>query len=340
MVAELPRRASIRRVAAAAGVSMSTVSNVLNKPHLVAAETRRRVEGVMDEVGFVRNGAARQLRGAPSPVVGCVLVDLSNAFFAEVSRGIEDRLAEADCMVVLCSTDVRESREAHYLRMLEEQGVRGILVNPASPRLDQLRRLSERGTPVVLIDHPQAGSGLCAATVDNLEGGALAAEHLLTLGHRRIAYLRAEAPVPSQVQRGIGLRRALDGAGVELLEVLVPQPGTVGMADAAVDRILDLAPRPTAIVCFNDTAALGVLGGLRRRGVAVPAEMSVIGYDDVHFAAGLSPALTTVRQPRYELGRAAADLLLSEGFPDHRHREVRFQPTLVTRASTAAPFDR
>ncbi|MFE9749066.1 LacI family DNA-binding transcriptional regulator [Saccharothrix saharensis] len=335
------RRASIRQVAAAAGVSASTVSNVLNNPDLVATSTRRRVEDAMSEVGYVRNGAARQLRGAPSTIAGCLLLDTANPFFAEVSRGIEDRLTEAGYLLIVGSTDVRFAQENKYLRMMEELGVRGILVNPSGSRLDRLVQLSRRGTPVVLVDHPQAGAELCAVAVDDVHGGGLVADHLLALGHRRIAFLGSSADVRSVGDRGAGLRCSLAAAGPDiaatLVEVRVPEPCTVEAADSTVDRLLSLSPRPTAIVCFNDIVALGVLRGLRRRGVEVPDEMSVVGYDDVHFAEQLHPALTTVRQPKYQLGRTAAELLLAEGHPDHQHEEVRFTPELVVRASTSPP---
>jgi LacI family transcriptional regulator len=335
------RRASIRQVAAEAGVSMSTVSNVLNNPHVVTVDTRRRVEDAMAAVGYVRNGAARQLRGAPSVTVGCVLLDSANPFYAEVARGLEDRLAEAGCMAIVCSTDVRAERETRYLQMLEELGVRGVLLSPVSNRLDAAVELARRGTPVVLVDHPRAGSRLCAVTVDDVRGGELAAEHLVALGHRRIAYLRTEADLPSLVGRAEGLRRGLAAAGLDvpsaLVPVPVPPPAGVAEAEAAVARVLAAEPRPTAVVCFNDMAAVGVMRGLGAAGVDIPGRMSVLGYDDVVFASQLAPALTTIRQPTHELGRAAAELLLAEGRPGHRHKEVRFTPELVVRRSTAAP---
>jgi len=337
--AQRARRASIRQVAAAAGVSTSTVSNVLNNPDIVATDTRRRVEDAMSEVGYVRNGAARQLRGAPSTIAGCLLLDTANPFFAEVSRGIEDRLTEAGCLLIVGSTDVRVAQENNYLRMMEELGVRGILVNPASSRLDQLVRLSARGTPVVLVDHPQAGADLCAVAVDDVHGGGVAADHLLALGHRRIAFLSGRAGVRSLRDRREGVRRAMTKAGLDvssaLVDIPVPEPCTVEVADAVVDQVLAVSPRPTAVICFNDVVALGQLRGLRRHGIAVPEQMSVIGYDDVQFAEQLSPALTTIRQPKYQLGRAAADLLLAENLPGHLHQEIRFTPELVVRASTA-----
>ncbi len=326
-----------------AGVSTSTVSNVLNNPDVVSSATRHRVEEAMVQVGYVRNSAARQLRGAPSVIVGCVLLDSANPFFAEVARGMEDRLAEAGCMPIVCSTDIRLGREARYLRMLEELGVRGVLLSPVGSRLDAAVELARRGTPVVLVDHPRAGLPLCAAAVDNMRGGELAVEHLLARGHRRIAFIRCAAEVRTVDDRGEGIRHALRTAGLDiartLVEVRTPQPAGLDEADRAVDAVLAAVPRPTAIICFNDMAAVGVMRGLRRHSVVVPDEISIVGYDNVIFASQLSPALTTVRQPTHRLGRAAAELLLAEAEPGHRHREIRFTPELVVRASTAVRPD-
>ncbi|GAA1790217.1 LacI family DNA-binding transcriptional regulator [Luedemannella flava] len=335
------RRAGIRQVADLAGVSESTVSNVLNNPHIVAPATRERVERAMNDVGFVRNRAARQLRGAPSSVIGCVLLDTANTFFAEVARGIEDRLAEADCMHLLCSSDVQPERERRYLHMLEEHGVRGIIVNPVRQDLTPLIELSRRGVPVVLLDHPPDGAPLCAVTVDNALGGQRAAEHLLALGHTRIAFLRTAEAVNATVQRQAGARHACLTAGLDpdgaLIDLPVSRPTSSGATEAAVTQLLHQDPRPTAIICFNDVAAVRVLRGLRRAGIRVPEDMSVVGYDDVDFASELSPALTTVRQPRHELGRAAVDLLLAEHDHGHTHRELVFRPDLILRQSTAPP---
>ncbi|GIH08506.1 LacI family transcriptional regulator [Rhizocola hellebori] len=335
------RRGGVRQVAAAAGVSMSTVSNVLNRPDVVAAETRQRVEDAMSAVGFVRNGAARQLRGAPSSVVGCIVLDSSNIFFAEVVRGMEDKLAQANCLLVTCSTDVQPQRELHYLRMLDEQGVRGVIVSPVIGKLDGLVSLSRHGVPVVLLDRRRGKTELCAVTVDNVRGGRLAVQHLLELGHQRIAMVTVSTEVESLADRAKGARLAIRDAGLApddvLLTIRMPGPAAPDRYADAVDHLLALTPRPTAALCFNDTAAVGVLRELRRRGIAVPTEMSVMGYDDVHFASELSPALTTVRQPRYQLGWAAAELLLAESDARHRHQELLFQPDLVVRASTCPP---
>jgi LacI family transcriptional regulator len=294
----------------------------------------------MAQVGFVRNSAARQLRGAPSMAVGAVVLDLANPFYSEVSRGVEDRVTEAGCVLMLFSTDAQVSKEARHLQVLEEHGARGVLVAPAGLRLDPLTDLAARGTPVVLLDHPQGETRLCAVTVDNVEGGRLAAQHVIELGHRRLAFLHSSLGASQSVQRRSGIRQALHAAGLDpasaLADVDIPPPDIAASADAALDGLLAGPNAPTALLCFNDVAALGVLRGLRRLGISVPGEISVVGYDDVQFAAELAPALTTIRQPKYQLGRAAADLLLDESRPGHQHHEILLRPSLIVRDSTGA----
>jgi LacI family transcriptional regulator len=329
----------MREVARMAGVSVSTVANVLSRPAIVAAPTRRRVELAIDAVGYVPNGPARQLRGLPSPLVGSVTLDLANPFYAEVNRGIEDGLAPAGCLLLAGSTDLHPGKEEQLLHLLEQQAVRGIVIAPAAADPEPLLRLSRRGIPVVLLDHPRGRLDLCAVAVDDVLGGRLAAEHLIALGHRRIAFLGGAVDPGPVDRRREGVRDALTAAGLDLLDVRVRihPPSLVDAAAAAVERILAASPPPTAVICLNDTAALGLLDGLQAAGVRVPADISVVGYDDLPIARRLAPSLTTVSQPNYELGRTAAGLLLDEGRPDHTHREIRFQPSLVVRASTGPP---
>lgn len=337
-------RGGMGDVARAAGVSVSTVANVLSRPSIVAPETRRRVQEAMIRVGYVRNGPARVLRGMPSAIVGSVLLDLANPFYAQVNRGIEDRLAYQGCLVLAGSTDLDADKEQRLLGLLEEQAVRGVIIAPIDPDLTRLQELSGRGTPVVLVDHPRGRTDLCSVAVDDMLGGQLAAEHLLALGHRRIAYLSGSVNAVSVEQRRKGVFQALAAAGLDsdevLLDIRMPiEPPE--LPPQAVEQILSASPRPTAVLCVNDAVALDVLRRLESAGVRVPADMSVVGYDDLQFAARLSPPLTTVAQPTYQLGYAAADLLLDEARSDHTHREVLFQPSLVARASTAAaPVDR
>lgn len=328
----------MRHVAEMAGVSPSTVSNVLNNPELVAEETRQRVLAAMEQVGYVPNNVARRLRGVPSPLVGAVVLDLANSFFTEVCRGVEDRLLQDECMLMTCSTDMQPGRELHYLGELEKQGVRGVLITPVAAGLDPLVALSRRGVPVVLLDHRGDGR-LCSVSVDNVSGGEQAAAHLISLGHRRVVMLTGSVEVQQTADRHAGVRKAFREAGLDpdhaVVEVRVPPPNVAATAEAALDHILRLPGPPTAIVCLNDLAALGVISGLRERGIAVPEQMSVVGYDDVVFAPQLTPALTTVWQPKRELGQTAAAMLLDESRPGHRHQSLLYRPRLVVRASTA-----
>jgi LacI family transcriptional regulator len=329
-------RANLGRIAEVAGVSKSTVSNVLNNPDVVADSTRARVQDAMAELGYVRNGAARQLRAGTSRIAGCMLFDVSNPYYAELARGAEDRLAEADLMMLMCSVDVEVGKQEHYLRLLEEQGVRGILICPVGGDLTSVLQVQARGTSVVVIGRSTGGRELCAADVDDRLGGRLAAKHLLDLGHRELVYLAGEGLSIDRRRRGV--REAVaTAANRRLTEITVPRRADQFQIDAAVERIAELRPRPTGVICFNDHTAVPVLQGLQRRGIAVPRDISLVGYDDLPFAAVLSPPLTTVRRPRYELGRAATVLLLSEFEPDHEHREILFEPELVVRASTAPP---
>ena len=332
-----PLRHSVRDVARLAGVSVATVSNVMNRPDVVTAATQQRVQAAMDQLGFVRNLAAAQLRGSQSPSVGVVVLDVGNPFFTDVARGIEDRVAEDGGMVSICSTDEIGEKEARHLRMLQEQGARGILVIPSGAKLRHLEAIARRGTPVVLLDRASRSVDLCAAAVDDVRGGELAAAHLLGHGHRRIAFLNGPSSIRQCVDRRRGAARAVRAAGLDPDDVLVDieasSPKADG-ADPAIELLLEWPRPPTAIMCVNDLLAIGALRALLHRGLRVPADVAIVGYDDIEFVSLISVPLTTVRQPKYQLGYTAADLLLSETQPDHRHRQVLLQPELVVRAST------
>ena len=335
-VAPAVRRRSIRDVALLAGVSVGTVSNVLNNPELVAAGTRDRVQRAIEDLGFVRNGSARQLRAGKSRAVGAIVLDIANPFFTEVTRGIEDRLRESNCLLVLCSSDDSVEKEAHYLGVLEEQRVRGLLITPAARDVSQLQRLQRLGTTVVLLDRTSPTSELCSVSVDDVHGGELAGRHLLECGHRRIGFINGPRATRQCADRRRGLRKAVRAAGLDpdtVIHEVTTQTLNAEGGETALYSMLDAgAVPPEAIFCVNDITALGVLRGLLRRGLSVPGDIAVVGYDDVEFAAMLSTPLTSIRQPKYKLGQAAAELLLAE--PHLRHEQRLFQPELVIRESS------
>jgi LacI family transcriptional regulator len=331
------RRNSIRDVAVLAAVSVGTVSNVLNKPELVTPSTRERVLAAVAELGFVRNGAARSLRAGESRVVGAIVLDIGNPFFTDVARGVEDRLAQADRVLVLCSSDGDPARTTRYLNLLREQDLHGLLVTPTGG-LDDLRVVAASGVPVVLLDRHANERDFCSVAVDDVKGGQLAASHLFDQGHRRIGFLNGPVTTQACADRRKGVRAACRKAGLDVATALVElTPGLNSAAgELGTETLLQLAEPVTAIACVNDLVALGVLRALNRHHVSVPDDMAVIGYDDVEFASELSTPLSSVAQPRYAIGRTAAELLLTEASErvGHEHRQVRYQPELVIRESS------
>ncbi|MGY1829174.1 LacI family DNA-binding transcriptional regulator [Geodermatophilus sp. SYSU D01180] len=336
---------SIRDVAEQAGVSVGTVSNVLNRPEVVSGPTRERVLDAIAALGFVRNESARHLRAGHSRTIGLVVLDIANPFFTDVARGVDDVVDPAGLAVILCNSDDRPEKEAAHLDVLAEQRVQGVLITPTakpSPHLDSLRR---RGVPVVLVDRRASGPDQCAVAVDDVLGGRLAAEHLLERGHRRIAFIGGASGLPQVQERHAGVVAAVreaTGDGDALL-VLSPEHLTVQGGREAAARIVGLpaARRPTAAVCANDLLALGVLQEMVRQGVRVPDDFAIVGYDDIDFAAAAAVPLTSVRKPRAALGSRAAELLLDEARGEgHVHVQEVFEPTLVVRESSMVFRDR
>jgi LacI family transcriptional regulator len=331
---------SIREVAAHAGVSVATVSNVLNRPEIVTERTRERVQSAIRELGFVRNESARQLRAGRSRTIGLVVLDVANPFFTDLARGVEDEANKAGLAVILCNSDDQEHKEKRYLELLEEHRVQGVLITPVFGAGARLTRLQRRGTPVVLVDSRSPSRGQCSVAVDDVLGGDLAMSHLLTAGHERVAFLAGPPAIRQVADRHEGALRALRRAGYPPEQLTVIQAGGLNVSEGqqagASIGAMRPAARPTAVFCANDLIALGVLQEMTRNHIRVPEDISIVGYDDIDFAAAAAVALTSVRQPRLQLGRTAARLLLDEAAdgPDHQHRQVIFEPELVVRQST------
>jgi LacI family transcriptional regulator len=321
----------IKDVASRAGVSTATVSNVLNNPLVVTPATREKVERAIDELGYVRNESARQLRAGSSRTLAYVVLDAANPFFTDVARGAQ-RVADAEGLgLYLCNSNQDPTVEHRYLDLLAEQRVRGVLITPIDPDGAELARLASRGIPLVMVDR-STDTGSCSVSVDDVAGGMLAARHLLDGGHRRIVYIGGPMSLPQVRDRYEGAAKVLG-----TLPSLPTEAMTVADGRQAGQRILQLPPgeRPTAAFCANDLLALGFLQEMTRQGVEVPGRMAIVGYDDIEFAEAAAVPLTSVRQPRELLGRTATELLLEEELPGHVHRQAQFHPELVVRASTA-----
>jgi LacI family transcriptional regulator len=328
----------MKDVAAVAGVSIGTVSNVLNRPHLVSEATRLRVQAAIVELGFVRNETARQLRAGSSRTIAYVVLDAANPFFNDVARGVEE-IARAEGMVVyLCNSNQDGLREREYLERLREQRVQGVLITPIDPDGERLAEMAgSSGMPVVLVDCHARDDATCSVAVDDILGGQLALEHLLETGHERIVFVGGPMTVPQVRDRYQGAHDALTKAGGAELIHLETDALVVAEGRRAGERLVATPPekRPTAAFCANDLLALGLLQAMTRFGLSVPGDLAVVGYDDIEFAEAAAVPLTSVRQPRELLGRTAARLLLEEASGEfHTHQQVRFRPELVVRAST------
>ena len=330
---------SVRDVAERAGVSVGTVSHVLNHPERVAGPTLDRVRAAIDELGFVRSETARRLRHGGSSLVGVLVHDISNPVFTEAARGIEDRLREDNRVPMLSSTDSDPDRERELMSLLAGLDVRGVIVTPSSCTLDNLAVLAGRGIRVVLMDHPPISAGLSTVSGDDVAGARAAIAHLVDLGHRRIGFVNGPLSVRQSVDRRNGVLTALADAGLEPARVLAEIEAVSGghgyTADAGAvgaAALLRAESRPTALFCANDQLAIGAMREIRRRGLSIPDDVAIVGYDDVAIASELITPLTSVHVPMRDIGRAAADLLLADG---SEVRHVAFAPELVVRASTS-----
>jgi LacI family transcriptional regulator len=328
---------SIKDVAAHAGVSPGTVSNVLNRPGKVAPSTRERVEAAINELGFVRHGSASTLRAGYSRTIGLSVIDIGNPFFTEVAAGVEDVASELGYAVILGNSAGSQDKEDRNLRVLAEHRVRGVLITPSGEDPARLDRLREHGISVVLVDHPAHRPDQCAVAVDDVAGGRAAVAHLLAGGARSVAYVTGPLTIRQCVERREGAKAAMRGAGLDPVDLRVAEAATM-TARAGEKAAADLIAGglPEAVFCANDLLALGVLRALLRSGVRVPEEVALMGYDDIDFAAASTVSLSSMRQPTYQLGRIATELLLDEcDNPDtHAHQHIMFQPELVAREST------
>jgi len=332
---------SVRDVALRAGVSVGTVSNVMNHPEKVSPGAVARVTEAIDELGFIRNDAARQLRDGRSKTIGLVVLDVRNPFFTDVARGSEDAAAAAGLSVTLGNSDENPERESSYLDLFEQQRVHGVLISPYADITDRLLRLRKRGIPAVLVDRPSADSSFSSVSVDDIAGGHLAVEHLIAQGRRRIAFVGGPMDIRQVSDRLEGAKQAIAANPGVTLEIIPIDALSVLEGRAAGLSVRDRAPadRPDGIFAANDLVAMGVLQALMLQGdgIRVPDEIALIGYDDIDFAAAAVVPLSSIRQPSALIGRTAVEILLEEAADSSiEPRQVVFQPELVVRSSTRA----
>lgn len=340
MARRTSRKVSIKDIARRAGVSHSTVSRALRGSPLVNPRTAERIRRLAARMGYIPNAAARSLATARTGIVGLVITSLADPFLAEIVRGVEEVALEAGYRLFLATSNADPDRELAAVRALAESRVEGVIV--ASSRVGELYlpHLKALKVPIVLINNHREGPFLYSVAADSWQGASLAVSHLLALGHRRIAYIAGPPAARTNRERWEAYRAMLAAAGIDPdPEWMVEGNGRPEGGEWGLRRLLSAPRRPTAVFCYNDMTAIGALRAARAAGVRIPADLSIVGFDDILFAAYTEPPLTTVAQPKYEMGRVAMGLLLrllqGERTPTH----LRLPCQLVERASCGPPPD-
>jgi LacI family transcriptional regulator len=328
---------TLKELAAQAGVHPSTVSRIVNNdPRVrVSPETRARVKSLLKKTGYRPDGMARGLKLRQSFVLGVLVPDVLNPLFAAIFRGVEDAALEEGYTVILSSTDGNEDREREILLTLQSRMIDGMVVASASLRDSSVRWLREHDIPHVLVNRYSDQKDYFVGTDDKL-GAKLATEHLLALGHRRIAHLAGSPRYSTAVNRRRGYEEALKAAGIEPDPALIAETGLVaGAGVTATHRLLERSKPPTAVVAVNDVAAVGAYDAAEHKGLRIPADLAITGYNDIPLAARLRPGLTTIHVPAQEFGRAAARMLLEQMVVGRREaKRVLLPPELIIRGST------
>lgn len=334
----MPSRVTIAQVAEEVGVSAMTVSNVLNGKPGASDETRRRVMEAADRLGYSPNVAARSLKGGRTGLVGVVTLDLTIQYGLEIVRGIADELASVELEALINASYHDSVRERDRIEFLSRNLVDGVLL--IAPVLEEqtIALLRQRKTPVVVIDPRRLDTDLPRVTVDNYQGTRSAAEHLIGLGHRRIAYIGGDLDLESSTVRFNGFRDAMLLAGLPVEEQLTAFCDfSYASGFRTASRLIE-EQRPSAIMTGADLIAFGAVDAARKHGLDVPGQLSVVGFDDLPQAAQSFPGLTTVRQPLHDMGQAAVRALMSiiDGNPPPT-QHMQLPTSLVVRGTSAAP---
>lgn len=332
---------TIHDVAKEAGVSITTVSHVINKTRFVSEELANRVNAAIGKLHYQPSSLARGLRTNTSGTIGIVIPDSTNPFFAEVVRGIEDYCYKKGYSAFLCNSDGKTEKEYCYLQILREKSVDGIVLVSSGDNQDSQELLGKSNIPYVIIDRQVPFLKADTVLIDNYKGGYDAASHLISLGHRSIGCITGPSQVTPSWQRRKGYTQALQDHGLPMEESLIIQGDfKSGSGREGLRRFLEMKSPPTAIFACNDIMAIGAMAAARERGISVPDHISIIGFDDIALASLVVPQLTTVSQPKKLLGKTGAKLLLRRIKQEQVEKEdIVLQPELIIRSSTAEHSD-
>jgi DNA-binding LacI/PurR family transcriptional regulator len=330
--------ASLQEVAERARVSIATVSRVLNKSNKVVPETRAAVEQALLDLGYRPSRVARRLRmnTGHAHLVGLIIPDIQNPFYAEIARGVEDAAYASEYALILCNSDENQEKERFYLEVMRAESVDGIVLPPFDDTDVGVVEMVKTGIPVVCVDRSHGKVKTDLVEVDNYQGALDAVRHLIAKGHKSIALIEGRTQVSTSRERRRGYLDALTERGIAIRKDLM-RGGDFKQESGRLltNELLDLRKPPTALFVCNNLMTVGALAALHQRGVRVPGEIALVGFDDLPWAEALDPPPTVVRQPAYEVGRQAMELLLKRIVDPNRPAvTVRLLPQLVIRKST------
>ncbi|WP_340400167.1 LacI family DNA-binding transcriptional regulator [Paenibacillus sp. FSL H8-0079] len=328
-------KATIYDIAREAGVSIATVSQVINGKGKISEKRRAEIMEIMERLHYQPSAIAAALTGKQTYTLGLLVPDISNPYFAELARAVEDRSRQLGYSVVICSTDNKDERVERYLNLLQQKRVDGMMIGTGIDNAEILSPLLQQSIPVALIARHMPSLSVHTVTIDDILGGRLAAEHLLELGHTRVAVLSEPSKVSSSQERVHGFRETLIKAGYTL-EPNQIRESAADLSSAKKEALLLLGEidHPTGLFCCNDIQAIGALQAAKELGLRVPEDVSIIGFDNTILASVTSPPLTTVAQPIEDLGHRAVDLLIEELKDERKEpQKIVLKPELVIRDS-------
>ncbi len=326
---------TIKDVARHAGVSITTVSRILNNQPYVAEELRQRVLKSIDELGYRPSRVAQRLRATDSNLVGVIFSDIANPFYIESLRGIEQVLSKHDMSVLIGNADSDQKREESFIHLMQMEGVAGLIIAPTKEESAVLAQASSLGLPVVVIDRRMNNMQVDTVLADNFKGSLLAIQHFVTLGHRRIGVVSGPLHLTSGRERYTGYLQAMSDAG------LAVEPGLTRFGDyrqasgyTLTRELLEAPNPPSALFVANNQMTIGALNAIHEMGWNIPNDIAVIGFDDLSWAVSLNPPLTTVAQPTFQIGLQAAELFMVRiADPDRPPRTIVLETRLIVRES-------
>lgn len=329
---------SIKDIAQLAQVSHPTVSRALRKSPLVNPETAEKIRAIARQMGYRPSAVARSLVNKKTNTIGVVVTTIADPFSGEVVSGIEEAANEHGYSIFLANSNADPEREMKVVHSFHERRVDGIIVTSSRVGALHMPLLGELNVPTVLINNQHPSEFAHSVMIDNVSASCAATQHLIQLGHKRIAYIGDQFGFESNAERLLGYRQALAGARLRFLSELVMRgDGKAEGGMEAMSKLLSLPKPPTAVFCYNDMSAIGAMRVAHDRGLSVPGDVSVVGFDDLSIASFTWPLLTTIRQPKSQMGRLAMETLLQllSGAP--AQNSIKLKGELVVRKSTAPP---